>query len=149
MLVPLRSAYHNATIIMAEKFENFYIDHVPRQQNTDALTLLDASLAFSAGATERALVYSRDLYYLKFAFEDSRTSRKDLQVKEVLETSTSLKPKDWRFSYIFFVLYGILPDDPKEAAAIKRKAPQFYCNAVMRTFVSLIVRWDLIPISFT
>ena len=22
--------YHNATIIMAEKFENFYIDHVPR-----------------------------------------------------------------------------------------------------------------------
>ena len=23
--------YHNATIIMAEKFENFYIDHVPRQ----------------------------------------------------------------------------------------------------------------------
>jgi len=22
--------YHNAAIIMAEKFENFYIDHVPR-----------------------------------------------------------------------------------------------------------------------
>ena len=25
--------YHNATIVMAEKFENFYIDFVPRQQN--------------------------------------------------------------------------------------------------------------------
>jgi len=23
--------YHNATIIMAKKFENFYIDYVPRQ----------------------------------------------------------------------------------------------------------------------
>jgi len=23
--------YHNVTIIMVEKFENFYIDHVPRQ----------------------------------------------------------------------------------------------------------------------
>ena len=26
-------SYHNATIIMVEKFENFYIDHIPRQQN--------------------------------------------------------------------------------------------------------------------
>ena len=24
--------------------------------------------------------------------------------------------RDWRFSYIDYVLYGILPDDPKEAA---------------------------------
>ena len=23
--------YHNATFVMAEKFENFYIDHVPHQ----------------------------------------------------------------------------------------------------------------------
>jgi len=30
-------------------------------------------------------------------------------------------------------LYGILPDDPKEAAAIKRKAPKFYYNTVTRT----------------
>ena len=27
---------HNATIIMAEKFENFYIDYLPRQQNAHA-----------------------------------------------------------------------------------------------------------------
>ena len=49
---------------MAEKFENFYIDHVPRQQNAhvDALASLAALLALPAGATERVLVYSRDLY---------------------------------------------------------------------------------------
>ena len=28
--------YHNATINMAEKFRNFYINYVPRQQNAHA-----------------------------------------------------------------------------------------------------------------
>ena len=28
--------YHNATIHMAEKFRNFYIDHIPRRQNVHA-----------------------------------------------------------------------------------------------------------------
>ena len=89
--------YHNATIIMAEKFENFYINHVPHQQNAhvDALASLAALLALPAGATERVLIYSRDLYCFKFTLEDSRTPRRDLQVREVLETSTSLEPRDW------------------------------------------------------
>jgi len=116
--------YHNTIIVIAEKFEYFYIDHVPHQQNAhaDALASLTASLALPAGATERVLIYSRDLYHCKFAFGDSKTLRRDLQVKEVLETLTSLKPRDWQFPYIDFVLYGILPDDLKEAAAIRRKA---------------------------
>ena len=59
--------YHNATIVMAEKFENFYIDHVPRQKNAhaDALASIAASLALPAGATEKVLVYRRELYYCK------------------------------------------------------------------------------------
>ena len=52
---------------------------------------------------------------------------------ETLEISTSPEPRDWQFPYIDYVLYDILPDDSKEAAAIKRKAPRFYYNAVMRT----------------
>jgi len=127
--------YHNATIIMAEKFENFYIDYVPHQQNAhvDALASLATSLALSVRATKRVFVYSRDLYCCKFAFEDSKTLKGGLQVKEVLETSISLEPRDWRLSYIDFVLYGILPDDHKEKAVIKRKAPQFYYNVIMQT----------------
>jgi len=72
--------YHNATIIMAEKFENFYIDYVSRQQNahTDALASLAASLALPAGATEKVLVYSRELYCCNFAFEDNKAPRRDL-----------------------------------------------------------------------
>jgi len=58
-----------------EKFENFYIDHVPRQQNaySDALVSLTASLALSAGATKKVLVYSHDLYCPKFALEENQT----------------------------------------------------------------------------
>jgi len=119
---------------MTEKFKNFYIDYVPRQQNVHAnvLASLVASLVLPVGATERVLIYSRDLYYSKFTLEDSKTLRGDLQVKEVLETSTSLEPRDWRFSYINFVLYGLLRDDSKEAATIRRKAPRFYYNAITR-----------------
>jgi len=75
--------YHNAIIDMAEKFKNFYINHVPRQQNAhvDALTSLAASLVLSSGATEGVLIYSHDLYCCKSAIEDSKTPRGDLQVK--------------------------------------------------------------------
>jgi len=128
---------------MTEKFENFYIDHVPHRQNahTDALASLDASLALPARATEKVLVYSHGLYYCRFVLEDSRTPRGDLQFKEVLETSTSLKPRDWRFPYIDFILYDILPDDPKKVAAIRRKAPRFF---IMRSCEHCIAdqRWN-------
>jgi len=101
--------------------------------HADALASLIASLVLPAGATERVLVYSRDLYYCKFVLEDSKTSRGDLQVKEIFETSTGLETRDWRFSYISFILYGIFPDDSKETASIRRKAPQFYYNTIMQT----------------
>ena len=43
---------------MAERFRNFYIDHVLRQQNAhvDALASLAASLALPAGVAEKILV---------------------------------------------------------------------------------------------
>ena len=40
---------------------------------------------------------------------------------------------DWRFPYINYELYDILPEDPKEAAVIRRKAPKFFYNAIIRT----------------
>ena len=69
---------------MAERFKNFYIDHVPHQQNAhvDALASLAASLALPVRATEKVLVYNHDLYCPKFAFEESQTPKGDLQVKK-------------------------------------------------------------------
>ena len=120
---------------MAEKFSNFYIDHVPRSQNAhaDALASLAASLALPAGAMEKVFVYSHELYCPKISPGDYPGSRGDRRGKETLEVSTAPDLKDWRFPYIDFVLYGILPEDTKEAAAIRRKAPKFYYNAISRT----------------
>jgi len=81
---------------MAYKFKSFYINYVPRQQNThvDALASLAASLALPAEATEKVLVHSRALYYLKFSLEGNQTPERSLQVKKVLETSAGLELRD-------------------------------------------------------
>ena len=127
-------SYHNATIHMAEKFRNFYID-IPHQQNThvDALASLAASLALPARVAEKVLVYSHDLYCLKLALKKDQIPIGDLQVKEALETLAGPELRDWWFPYISYVLYDIFPDDPKEATAVRRKAPKFYYNVITRT----------------
>jgi len=68
------------------------------QQNAhaDALASLATSLALPTGAAEKVLVYSHDLFRPKFALEDNQAPERYLQGKEVLETSTSPKLKDWR-----------------------------------------------------
>jgi len=127
--------YYNPTICMAERFRNFYIDHVPRQQNAhaDALASLAASLALPTGAVGKIFVYDHDLYCPRFAFEDHQKPTGDRQVKEALEISTGPELRDWRLSYTDYALYDILPEDPKEAATIRRKAPKFYYNVITRT----------------
>ena len=86
--------YHNATINMAHKFKSFYINYVPHQQNAhiDALASLAVSLALPS--MEKVLLYSHDLYCLKFTLEDNLTLKRGLQVKEVLETSTGPELRD-------------------------------------------------------
>ena len=61
--------YHNATIYMAERFRNFYIDHVSRQKNApaDVLASLAASLALPARTAKKIFFYSHDLYCPRFA----------------------------------------------------------------------------------
>ena len=60
-------------------------------------------------------------------------SSREPSSQETLETSTGAELRDWRFLYIYYALYGILSDDPNEAAVIKRKAPKFYYNVITGT----------------
>ena len=73
--------YYNPTICMAERFRNFYIDHVPRQQNAhaDALASLAASLALPTGAVGKIFVYDHDLYCPKLALENDQIPAGNLQ----------------------------------------------------------------------
>jgi len=99
--------YHHAAIKLADSFDGFYISHSSRLLNTkeDALTVLAAILALPADTTYRLIVATCHLFCPKYG----------LEVSEVHTTST---PRDWRFSIIDYALYGILPDDPKEAASV-------------------------------
>src|SRR3954470_21972179 len=56
--------YHEATMRLAQKFKNFYVEHLPRRQNVlaDTLASLATSLALPPGATEKIWIYTHDLF---------------------------------------------------------------------------------------
>ncbi|XP_020271744.1 uncharacterized protein LOC109846919 [Asparagus officinalis] len=117
--------YHAAAIALADSFEGFYIDHVPRLKNpyADALASLAATLAIPEGTTQQVTVTSRQLFKSKYA----------LQINTVEAEPSTLEPKDWRFPIIDYVLYGLLPEDIKERESIPRRAPRFYYDSQSQT----------------
>ena len=76
---------------MAERFGNFYIDHVPRQQNADAYALasIAASLALPTGVIEKVLVYSHDLYCPRIASKDHQNNQ-EKGAKHIAEDDESI-----------------------------------------------------------
>jgi len=90
---------------------------------TDALAALAATLALPADTT----------YHLTVATYHLLCPRYSLEISEVHTTSTNFKLRNWRFPIIDYTLHGILPDDPKEVAFVRRRSTQFYCDAVAKT----------------
>ncbi|XP_020250170.1 uncharacterized protein LOC109827577 [Asparagus officinalis] len=63
--------YHFAVLELAQKFEGFFIEYIPRAQNTyaDALASLATSLALLPRAETTIFIMGRDLYHPKFPLE--------------------------------------------------------------------------------
>ena len=61
-----------------------------------------------------------------------------LGTREVYNVSTDLEPRDWRFSLIDYALHGLLPDDPKEAASIRRRSLRFYYDPTLKTLYTVV-----------
>ena len=78
--------YYNATVHMAEWFINFYIDHVPCQQNTHADTLasLAASLALPVGVVEKILVTARTCVVQESILRITRGRQEIVKSKKLL-----------------------------------------------------------------
>src|SRR5436190_4831073 len=123
--------YYEATMQLAQKFKNFYVEHLPRRQNThaDALASLATSLGLPPGATEKIWIYTHDLFCPDPPYEGIPL----LPSAEALQVAANSINRDWRFPYIDYCLFNILPDDPQEAAAIRRKAIHFYYDAASQT----------------
>ena len=56
-----------------------------------------------------------------------------LRTKEAYNISTDLEPRDWQFPLIDYTLHDLLPDDPKEAASIRRRSLHFYYDPTLKT----------------
>ena len=117
--------YHHAIIKMANLFEDFFIGHVSRSQNTraDALAALATTLALPVDTK----------YHLTMATRHLVCSKHMLRTKEVYNISTDLELRDWQFFLIDYALHGLLPDDPKEAASIRRGSLRFYYDPTLKT----------------
>ena len=117
--------YHHAAIQLANTFDRFYISHVFCLQNTkaDVLTVLAATLALLADITYRLTIVTRHLFCPKYG----------LEVSEVHTTSPNFEPRNWRFSIIDYALHDILPNDPKEAVAVRQRSTRFYYDALVKT----------------
>lgn len=120
--------YHTVVIQTEENFASFFIEHICCSKNThvDSVASLAASLALALGLTERVLVYAHDLCRPKLFPDEDPTPALDCYEKEPLEIFTSLELKDWRFLIVNYILFGKLPEDPKEASTIKRKSSKYY-----------------------
>ena len=69
-----------------------------------------------------------------------------LKTNEVHATSTGSEPRDWRFPIIDYALHDILPDDPKDAASIRRRSLYFYYDPIVkilyrRSYDSILLRF--------
>ncbi|KAJ6828056.1 uncharacterized protein M6B38_364800 [Iris pallida] len=50
-----------------------------------------------------------------------------------MPTNTGVNVRDWRFPFIDFAVYGILPEDPKEAVSVRRRSLRFYYDTATKT----------------
>ena len=110
--------YYHAVIKIANLFDRFYIGHVSQSQNTraNALAALATTLALSDDTKYHLTVVTRHLVCSKYM----------LRTKGAYNISMNFEPKDRQFSLIDYALHGLLPDDPKEAASIRRRPLYFF-----------------------
>ena len=120
VLVP----YYHAIIEVANLFDGFYIGPVSRSQNprAHALTALATTLTLPDDTK----------YHLTVATRHLVCSKHMLRTKEVYNISTDLEPRGWRFPLIDYALHGLLSDNPKEAASIRRRSLRFYYDPTLR-----------------
>lgn len=99
-----------------------------QKDNTYANTLpsLVATFALPPKIEQKISIDGQSSYHPKQVQEINNDNKPGPRSKMVCETSSSLEPKDWRFPFIDFLLYGILSENPKEA---KRRAS---CSSTTR-----------------
>ena len=86
------------------------------------MAALAATLALPIDATYHLIVATRRLVYPKHVLETNK----------VHVPLLGLEPRDWRFFFIDYAFHDILPNDPKEAASIRRRSLCFCYDLIVK-----------------
>lgn len=107
-------SYYEVDSKMEKESNILCIRYLLRQLNVhaDAFASLVASLALSARASKKFLVFTDDLYCPRPLIERNQALTKIANDQKDLATSTDPVQKHWRFPFIDLFLYEILSDDP-------------------------------------
>ncbi|XP_057740563.1 uncharacterized protein LOC130957736 [Arachis stenosperma] len=107
---PLLQLYLNKVKELKEGFENFTIQHVPRERNARA-DLLSKLASTKSGHGNRSLIQ-----------EVVRSPSVSATISAHL---TSSNRESWTYPILQYLLNGTLPPDPKEERRIKREAANY------------------------
>ncbi|XP_070002348.1 uncharacterized protein LOC142166001 [Nicotiana tabacum] len=108
--------------VTLHRFKEWTLDHVPREQNSEA----DALANLGSSAEEDDIVLETVVQLSKPVVEEGHA--------EINSTSLTW---DWRNKYIDYLKHGKLPEDPKESRALRAKAARFSLDeneTLYRTF---------------
>ncbi|KAJ8649212.1 hypothetical protein MRB53_002235 [Persea americana] len=119
--------YYNKAQSLRQKFDVCHITQIHSGENirADALAGLAASMAIQEGEGMQITVCQRRI------LPPLNTHQAVVECHRVVGSRISiLKPPigDWRDLFIDYIMFGILPEDPKEWVSIQRRAPNFHLD---------------------
>ncbi|XXG53585.1 hypothetical protein AAC387_Pa03g1664 [Persea americana] len=111
--------YYNKAQLLRQKFDICHITHIRRGENirTDALAGLSASMAIQEGENMKITVCQRRI------LPPLNTHQAVAECHRVVGSWISILKTpigDWRDLFIDYIMFGILPEDPKELVNIQR-----------------------------
>nr|XP_009762357.1 PREDICTED: uncharacterized protein LOC104214397 [Nicotiana sylvestris] len=128
--------YHEYASGLLEKFDQVFLNHVPREENCKADALANLATTMALGENESTKVYVCRRWVIPRLL--------DLQINEIHHTSVQvIEDEDWRQPLIEYLEHGKLPEDTRQRIDIKRRAPQFifYKGTLFRrSFKGLFLR---------
>ncbi|XXG62733.1 hypothetical protein AAC387_Pa05g1046 [Persea americana] len=119
--------YYNKAQSFRQRFDICHITHIRRGENihADALAGLATSMAIEEGENMQITVFQRRI------LPPLNTHQAIAECHQVVGSWISIfKPSigNWRDPFIDYIMFGILPEDPKERVSIQRRAPNFHLD---------------------
>ncbi|XP_009630743.1 uncharacterized protein [Nicotiana tomentosiformis] len=113
--------YHQYASGLLERFDQVFLNHVPKEENCKADTLANLAMTMALGESESTKVYVCYRWVIPRLL--------DLQINEIHHTSVRvIKEEDWRQPLIEYLEHGKLPEDSRQKTFIKRRASRFIYN---------------------